>query len=233
MAVSRVTVLTLATLLLGNAESRAGEGASKPLDGSWETISVEWEGKSDAWATANTTMTFEGDRFDSAVAQDVNSGHFRTNADVKPAQIDLTFEHGNATGMKRYGVFRLTGNDFYIALPTSTEERPTTLESRKGCGCVVMHLVRRPTSVPQPSFVENVTSLTNGAKEIVVSGQFNLSTLGNQVQSVNLRERLEQAAKAECGGASYELTSVNSIGNQAGKSGGPKFTLKGVVRCIK
>jgi hypothetical protein len=48
---------------------------------------------------------------------------------------------------------------------------------------------------------------------------------------VDLRERLEQAAKAECNGANYELTPSDSIGN-ASTSSRLEFTLKGTVRCV-
>jgi hypothetical protein len=85
---------------------------------------------------------------------------------------------------------------------------------------------------PLPPFVESVTPLPDGAKEIVVSGKFNPApSSSSEVQSLNLRERLEQAASAVCGGSNYELTPSDSIGNASGGSNGLKFTLKGTVRC--
>ena len=79
-------------------------------------------------------------------------------------------------------------------------------------------------------FVESVTQLPDGSEEIVVSGQMTLQSSRGGVQSVNLRERLEQAAKSECKGGSYQLTPSDTVSNVPTKSG-LKFTLKGLVRC--
>ena len=104
-------------------------------------------------------------------------------------------------------------------------------------GCFVLLAACGSQSVHQaaparrPSFVESVTPLPDGTKEIVVSGKFSPAPSGGQVQSANLRDRLEQAAKAECGEAVYEVTPSNSIGNASSGSSGLKFTLKGIVRC--
>lgn len=86
-------------------------------------------------------------------------------------------------------------------------------------------------SFRRPSFVESVSTLPDGSRDIVVSGGFSSAPSGGQVQSVNLGERLEQAAKAECKGRAYELTQSKSMGNVSSKSQGLKFTLKGNVRC--
>lgn len=99
-------------------------------------------------------------------------------------------------------------------------------------GCATQSPQSAPV-VRRPAFVDSVTPLPDGTKEIVVSGQFKLAASGNQVQSINLRERLEEAAKAECAGSPYELTPGENIGNQSGKSNGLKFTMKGVVRCTR
>ena len=85
--------------------------------------------------------------------------------------------------------------------------------------------------IPRARFVESVTSLPDGNKEIVVSGQFSAASNNGQVQSVNLGQRLEQAAKAECNGGPYQLTPSSSTGVAPGKQGPLKLTLKGVVHC--
>jgi hypothetical protein len=83
----------------------------------------------------------------------------------------------------------------------------------------------------RPTFVESVTPLPDGNKEIVVSGQFSAASNGGKVQSVNLRERLEQAAKIECDGGQYQLTPSSGTGVGSGKEGSLKLTLKGIVHC--
>ncbi len=90
---------------------------------------------------------------------------------------------------------------------------------------------QKAQQVSRPSFVERVTPLTGGNKEIVVSGQFSAAPTSGQVQSVNLGERLEQAAKAECNGGPYQLTPSTNTGIAPGKQGPLKLTLKGVVHC--
>jgi hypothetical protein len=89
---------------------------------------------------------------------------------------------------------------------------------------------QQAASASLPSFVESVTPQPDGATEIVVSGRFRPEQPGGRVQSVNLRERLEQAAGAVCGGSNYQLAPSDSVGNVS-NSTGLKFTLKGTVRC--
>ena len=86
-------------------------------------------------------------------------------------------------------------------------------------------------SLRRLSFVESVSVLPDGSRDIVVSGDFSSLPSGGKVQSVDLGERLEQAAKAECKGRPYELIPSKSMGNASSKSKGLKFTLKGNVRC--
>ena len=88
---------------------------------------------------------------------------------------------------------------------------------------------QRQRENPRPAFVESVTALPDGSMEIVVSARVVLPT-GTEVKSVNLRERLEQAAQVECHGAA-EVTPSSSIGLVPLKQGGLKSTLKGLVRC--
>jgi len=90
---------------------------------------------------------------------------------------------------------------------------------------------QNPQHTSRLSFVDSVTPLPDGGREIVVSGQISAASSNGQVQSVNLGERLEQAAKAECNGGPYQLTPSTSTGLAPGKQGPIKLTLKGVVHC--
>jgi hypothetical protein len=80
----------------------------------------------------------------------------------------------------------------------------------------------------RPAYVDSVKPLPDGAKEIVVSG--GLSAPDGTVQTVHLGELLKQAAIAECNGATFDLKAVDHLEMNDGPNG-PKFTLKGTVRC--
>jgi hypothetical protein len=97
-----------------------------------------------------------------------------------------------------------------------------------GCATSTQHPAPQ---VHRPSFVESVTSLPDGSKEIVVYAQFSAASGSNKVYSVNLKELLQKAASAECNNGPYTATPDGNGQIAPGKSGPLKFTLKGTVRC--
>ena len=90
---------------------------------------------------------------------------------------------------------------------------------------------RQPQVARRPSFVESVTPLPDGTKEIVVFAKFTFAAGSREVKSTNLPELLEKAASVECNGGPHTATPEGNGQIGSGKDGALKLSLKGIVRC--
>lgn len=89
---------------------------------------------------------------------------------------------------------------------------------------------RQAPAPERPYFVKSVTPLADGTLEILATWRVVLPS-GEQVKRVDMRERLQQAAAAECAPRPFALLSTSAAGLEAPKQGGLKVSYKGIVRC--
>jgi uncharacterized protein (TIGR03067 family) len=145
--------LTLIVLMRGPPGAPAREPPLKPaerrgkmLDGKWETVNVEKEGKELGGGFRGFMMVVKGNTFDDVTEEGkrVGGGAIKLDPGKKPPTVDLSYTAGASKGTTRLGVYRLQGDTLTIALAEAGTARPNEVESKAGSG-VTLYEYRRKT----------------------------------------------------------------------------------------
>jgi uncharacterized protein (TIGR03067 family) len=127
-----------------------GQGGGKGtvprmLDGTWEAVNAEREGKELGGGFRGFTMVIKGGAFDvvTEAGERVGGGTIRLDAGKKPPAIDLTYTSGAGKGTTRLGVYRLRGDALTIALAEVGGARPGEVGSGPGSGVTVYEYRRK------------------------------------------------------------------------------------------
>ena len=125
-------------------EERGKEKGVKMLDGRWEIVNAEREGKELGGGFRGFTMIVKGKTFDvvSEEGERVSSGTIQLDSGKSPPTVDLTYTAGVSKGTTFLGVYELQGDTLTIALVEAGAARPKRVESRPGSG-VTLYEYRR------------------------------------------------------------------------------------------
>jgi hypothetical protein len=82
----------------------------------------------------------------------------------------------------------------------------------------------------RPSALESIKNRSDGSMEVAVTSWL-IRPDGSQRSSVDLKQKLEEAASYACKGRSYEIQTGDSTELVNPKRGGLKARLSGIVRC--
>jgi uncharacterized protein (TIGR03067 family) len=111
------------------------KGAPK-LDGSWAGIAAIVDGKKlpdDEVAKAMLVVTIKDGKYAvSVMGKQLEAGTYKTDAEQKPAFIDLTITEGKDKGKTQLGIFKVDGTQLTIAIAAAgAKDRPKTFEGVK------------------------------------------------------------------------------------------------------
>jgi uncharacterized protein (TIGR03067 family) len=131
--VAVISVAVGGTLLGGDAKE-AGEKDLKKLQGTWQFISQEMDGKPrPAEQVAKVKITFTGDKW--SVREDgkvVEGGTHKLDPTKKPAQVDAVVTEGENKGSTMLGIYELKGNTMKVCFDPKGKERPTSFSAKAG-----------------------------------------------------------------------------------------------------
>ncbi len=131
-----VVIASLAAggLLQGGGGQKAGEDELKKIQGTWQFVSQEMEGKPrPPEQLAKLTITFTGDKW--SVREDgkvVQAGTQKLDPTKKPAQVDAVVTEGEDKGSKMRGIYELKGDTLKVCFDPQGKERPTSFTSKAG-----------------------------------------------------------------------------------------------------
>ncbi|GAB3358681.1 hypothetical protein GCM10027430_29350 [Lysobacter tyrosinilyticus] len=94
----------------------------------------------------------------------------------------------------------------------------------------LMLLGTSAVAASRPSSLDSIEQLPDGSIQVAVTSWL-IRPDGSHRPSVNMREKLEEAASYACKGGPYELQTENRAELLNPKSGGLKAKLSGVVIC--
>ena len=138
---SLVLAVVVAATVIGAGAGAAHESRVGQLHGRWTLASAERDGKP-ADDLRGHTLTFARDAFviHAASGSVLYRGTYRTDADRKPAHIDLRHTEGELRGKTWLGVYALDGDRLSIAdnAPDLTKPRPPALATKPDSGYVLL-----------------------------------------------------------------------------------------------
>lgn len=134
LCVFAIASLATGGTLLGGGGKEAGENELKKIQGTWQFVSQEMDGKSvPPEQLAKMTIAFTGDKW--SVRQDdkvVQEGTHKLDATKKPAQVDAVVTEGEGKGSTMLGIYDLKGDTLKVCFDPKGKERPTSLTAKAG-----------------------------------------------------------------------------------------------------
>lgn len=132
LTLAAFVLLAAGGALLGGGE--AGEKDLKKIQGTWQFISQEMDGKARPKEdVAKLKITFTGDKW--SVREDgkvVQAGTHKLDPSKKPAQVDAKVTEGEDKGSTMLGIYELKGNTLKVCFDPAGKERPTSLSAKAG-----------------------------------------------------------------------------------------------------
>jgi uncharacterized protein (TIGR03067 family) len=129
-----VALLVAGSSLLGGGRKEADEDVLKKLQGTWQFVAQEMDGKErPKQALAKLTITFSGDKW--SVRDDgkvVQAGTHKFDASKTPGQVDAEVTEGEGKGSKMLGIFELKGDRMRVCFDPQGKARPTGFASKEG-----------------------------------------------------------------------------------------------------
>jgi uncharacterized protein (TIGR03067 family) len=109
-----------------------GADVLKKLQGTWQFVSQEMDGKSrPKEELAKQTITFAGDKWTvRADGKVVQAGTHKFNPAKKPAQVDAVVTEGEDKGNTMLGIYELKGDRLHVCFDPKGKARPTDFASK-------------------------------------------------------------------------------------------------------
>src|SRR5262249_7687333 len=118
-----------------SASERGMKKAIEKLQGTWEVVSLEIEGRPMGESGfRGSRIVVKGDTFATCSMGATYRGTLRVDAAKKPGALDLLFEEGPEKGNRSLGIFELDGDTWKICLTVHGDTRPRAFETRPGSG---------------------------------------------------------------------------------------------------
>jgi uncharacterized protein (TIGR03067 family) len=129
-----IALLTAGGTLLGGGGSQASDNELKKLQGTWQFISQEMDGKPrPAEQVAKLKITFTGDKW--SVREDgkvVQAGTHKFDPTKKPSQVDAVVMEGEGKGSTMLGIYEMKADRLKVCFDLQGKERPTSFTTKTG-----------------------------------------------------------------------------------------------------
>jgi uncharacterized protein (TIGR03067 family) len=134
LSVVAVASLVMGGTLLGGGGNQASDNELKKIQGTWQFISQEMDGKPrPAEQVAKLKITFTGDKW--SVREDgrvVQAGTHKFDPTKKPAQVDAPVTVGEGKGSTMLGIYEMKGDRMKVCFDLQGKERPTSFTAKTG-----------------------------------------------------------------------------------------------------
>jgi uncharacterized protein (TIGR03067 family) len=120
------------TLLGGGKET--GETVLKKIQGTWQFISQEMDGKPrPAEEVKKIKITFTDDKWSVRMeGKEIQAGTHKFDPSKKPVQVDAMVTEGEGKGGTMLGIFELKGDTIKVCFDPQGKERPTSFTAKAG-----------------------------------------------------------------------------------------------------
>jgi uncharacterized protein (TIGR03067 family) len=129
-----VASLVMGGTLLGGGGNLASDNELKKIQGTWQFVSHEMDGKPmPAEQVAKLKITFTGDKW--SVREDakvVQAGTHKFDPTKKPAQVDAVVTEGEGKGSTMLGIYEMKGDKMKVCFDLQGKERPTSFTAKTG-----------------------------------------------------------------------------------------------------
>jgi uncharacterized protein (TIGR03067 family) len=112
----------------------------KSLQGKWNIVSLEMEGRS--MPCGEAAIVVKGSRFTTTAMGGEYSGTLHVDEGTAPKSFDLNFETGPEAGNTSYGIYELAADTWRICLTLHRGARPKSFATRAGSGLALETLKR-------------------------------------------------------------------------------------------
>jgi uncharacterized protein (TIGR03067 family) len=134
LSIVAVASLVMGGTLLGGGGNQASDNELKKIQGTWQFISQEMDGKPmPAEQVAKLKITFTGDKW--SVREDgrvIQAGTHKFDPTKKPAQVDAPVTVGEGKGSTMLGIYELKGDRMKVCFDLQGKERPTSFTAKAG-----------------------------------------------------------------------------------------------------
>jgi len=150
----------IAAAAADQAAPSAGEKAVAELQGQWQPISIEIDGKKlDRGAVQSQRVVIKGDEM---ATDPGNVIKFKLDPGKSPPEIDFTGIAGPGKGKSAGGIYSFQKGQLTLCIPADTQRqvpRPKEFKTQKGDGLVLIVLQRAPAAPkpPSPGDVRNMS----------------------------------------------------------------------------
>jgi RNA polymerase sigma factor (sigma-70 family) len=122
----------------------------KMLEGTWEMIAVESDGKKQDATQRKTRLTFRDKAFTLEQGEKVTArGTFTIDPSKKPRPLDLTFTEGGMAGKTVPAIYEVKGDELWECFAATGDARPTGFTAEKGSNRLLF-IYRRVKSAEVP-----------------------------------------------------------------------------------
>jgi uncharacterized protein (TIGR03067 family) len=120
------------------------------LEGTWEMIAVESDGKKQDATQRKTRLTFRDKSFTLEQGEKVTArGTFTIDPSKKPRPLDLTFTEGGMAGKTVPAIYEVKGDELWECFAVAGDARPTGFTAEKGSNRLLF-IYRRVKSAEVP-----------------------------------------------------------------------------------
>src|SRR5262249_45801904 len=170
MAIRSVLLLVTALLLacastlpvVADEKGDPGKAELKKLQGTWNFISMEQDGKRQPKVEETQTITFENDKFTVKSGDKViQAGTQKLHPTKKPKAVDATVTEGEGKGTTMLGIYTTDRDTMKACFDPMGKKRPTEFKTTTGSGYFLVVIKRedkkgRPVPVEEqdPSVVD-------------------------------------------------------------------------------
>ncbi len=129
--------LFLAITILAVSQIRAAEDGKTELEGTWDMVSLERDGK-EVKPQKNTKAIFTGDKFVIQVGDKVIAGGtFKVDATQKPKATDAKYTEGPDKGKSFKGIYQIDDDTLKFCRAGSPDQkRPTEFKTKADTGAM-------------------------------------------------------------------------------------------------
>ena len=126
--------LAVGLLVAGDAKDDAVKKDMEALQGKWQIVSLERDGKSTDVAK-DAVRVIKDDKYTVTPRPGVTiEGTFKIDPSAKPKTIDVTPTTGDNKGKTSLGIYEIDGDALKICWAPSGKDRPTEFKSPEGSG---------------------------------------------------------------------------------------------------
>jgi uncharacterized protein (TIGR03067 family) len=139
-AIAAIAALAAGSSLLAGDGKEAIERDLKKLQGTWQVVLHEIDGKATPPADlVPMKITFTGDKWSlRSESQEVQGGTHKLDPAKKPAQVDAVVTQGEGKGTTMLGIYEMKGDRMKICFDPRGKQRPTSFSSKNGHMMVII-----------------------------------------------------------------------------------------------